>query len=209
MPSEIQLAHELNISQGTVRKAITDLVQNNILVRQQGKGTFVASHDTHRDLFHFFHIEDTHGNKVLPDSRTLSCRRGQATRYECDRLQLTSRSPVIRIERIRLFNGVAAILEEIVLPADLFDSLDRAHANRLPNALYQEFEDRFGITIQTAEERLTAVNADDRTADLLGMDGGTALLKIERVAKTLDNMAVELRTSLCDSRAHCYHNTFY
>ena len=209
IPAEMQLADELNMSQGTVRKAITDLVQNNVLVRHQGKGTFVASHDSDRDLFHFFHIENQAGEKALPDSKTLSCRRGQATKTEAASLQLNAREPVIRIERIRTFEGEAAIFEEIVLPAHRFQSLDRAHANRLPNALYQEYEDRFGITIQHAEEKLTAVSASDKVADLLNLSPRSPLLRIERLARTIDAVAVELRISLCNTQHHCYKATLY
>ena len=72
IPSEMQLAQELKVSQGTVRKAITELVENNVLVRRQGKGTFVASHDYDRALFHFFHIVNDSGNKILPRTGVLN-----------------------------------------------------------------------------------------------------------------------------------------
>src|SRR3546814_10554487 len=56
LPSEMQLAQELGVSQGTVRKALDDLAAENLVVRRQGRGTFVAEHDTDRALFHFFHL---------------------------------------------------------------------------------------------------------------------------------------------------------
>ena len=66
IPSERQLATEYNVSIGTLRKAIDELVENRILIRQQGKGTFVASHDRERLLFYFFHIVPQTGVKSYP-----------------------------------------------------------------------------------------------------------------------------------------------
>ena len=104
IPSEIQLAQDLGVSQGTVRKAITELVENNVLTRRQGRGTFVAYHNSERALFHFFHIVDNKGRKVLPESTTLSCRRKRASRAESSKLRLAPSSSVVSIERTRQFN---------------------------------------------------------------------------------------------------------
>ena len=71
IPGESRLASELQVSQGTVRKAVDDLVARNLLVRQQGVGTFVAEHDSHRALFHFFHIVASDGSRSLPDAHVL------------------------------------------------------------------------------------------------------------------------------------------
>ena len=101
IPSEMQLARDLNVSQGTVRKAITELVENNVLTRKQGRGTFVAYHDSQRALFHFFHIVDNDGNKVMPDSKTLSCRRKRASGLESNKLHLAAGASVVRIKRPR------------------------------------------------------------------------------------------------------------
>ena len=99
IPSEIRLAEDIGVSQGTVRKAITELVETNVLVRKQGKGTFVANHDDDRALFHFFHISDNYGNKVLPDSKILNCKQKKATRTEAAILQLENDAEVLKIER--------------------------------------------------------------------------------------------------------------
>ena len=93
IPSEISLSRDLGVSQGTVRKAITDLVETNVLRRKQGRGTFVSNHDSNRALFHFFHIVDDKGHKVLPDSQVLSCRSSKASRHARDKLQLDIHSP--------------------------------------------------------------------------------------------------------------------
>ena len=120
IPSEMQLAQQLNVSQGTVRKAITELVENNVLVRRQGRGTFVATHDGDRALFHFFHIVNDSGTKILPECKTLSCRRKRASRQEASKLNLSSGAQVVCIERIRNLDNQPTIIETIILPTELF-----------------------------------------------------------------------------------------
>ena len=209
IPSELQLAQELSVSQGTVRKAITELVENNVLIRKQGRGTFVANHDTQRALFHFFHIVNDDGIKALPNSKTLSCRRKRATRREASGLQLPAGSSLVCIERVRELEGKATIVETIMLPADPFDTLIKPKACDLPNMLYELYEKQFGMTVHTAEEKLRAVAAPKRSASLLDVPEGSPLLEIERVALTLDRKPIELRISQCTTAQHYYQNTVF
>ena len=209
IPSELQLAQELGVSQGTVRKAITELVENNVLVRKQGRGTFVANHDTQRALFHFFHIVNDEGVKVLPNSRTLSCRRKRATRIEASRLQLSGGSSVVSIERVRELEGKATIVEIITLPADPFGNLIKPKACDLPNMLYELYEKQFGMTVHTAEEKLRAITAPKRSASLLNVPEGSPLLEIERIALSLDRTPIEFRVSQCSTAQHYYQNTVF
>ncbi|MDJ0738616.1 MAG: GntR family transcriptional regulator [Gammaproteobacteria bacterium] len=209
IPSEIQLAQDLGVSQGTVRKAITELVENNVLTRRQGRGTFVAFHDSERALFHFFHIVDNKGHKVLPESTTLSCRRKRATRTESSKLGLASGSSVVCIERMRKLDDQPTLLETITLPSEPFGELGNVGACDLPNMLYEMYEQKFGITIHNAEEQLRAVSASEREASLLDLPAGAPLLEIERIARTLDNTPVELRVSRCTTRNHHYRTTIF
>ena len=209
IPSEIKLAQELEVSQGTVRKAITDLVDKNVLVRKQGKGTFVSNHDDDRALFHFFHITDNNGNKLLPDSQVLSCRRKTASRHQASVLGLSEDAPIIRIERVRSISSIPAIVETIVLPADPFEALPTNEADNFPNMLYELYEQQFGITIHSAVEKLRATTASKREAKILQVEPGPALLEIERLALTLDKTPVELRISRCSTKQHHYQNTLF
>ncbi len=209
IPSEINLALEFGVSQGTVRKAITELVENNVLTRRQGKGTFVSNHDVHRALFHFFHITDSKGHKVLPESSVLSCRRKRASRMEAAKLQLSGGADVVRIERVRSISTRPTIVETITLPTDPFGDLGRGGNYNLPNTLYELYEKQFGITIHSADERLRAVVASKREASLLNLEAGTPLLEIERVALTLNRTPIELRISHCSTRSHHYENTIF
>jgi len=209
IPSEMNLAHELGVSQGTVRKAITELVENNILTRRQGRGTFVSNHDVHRALFHFFHITDNKGHKVLPDSRVLSCRRQPARRNEAALLELPAATEIIRIERVRSIGAKPTMIETITLAAQDFADLDKKTGIDLPNTLYELYETKYGITIHSADEKLRAIPASKHDAQLLGLPVASPLLEIERVALTLDKTPVELRISRCVTKNHYYHNTCF
>jgi GntR family transcriptional regulator len=202
LPSEFQLADEFGVSQGTVRKALDELAADNVVVRRQGRGTFVAEHDDHRALFHFFHLVGPDGKRRLPESRLISVRKGLAGRLEAGRLAIGRGAPVIRIRRIRSLDGRPAIAETIAVPQKLFPDL--ADIREVPNTLYDLYERRYGITIARAVERLAAVPADERDAALLEISPGTPLLEIDRTALALDGSPVEWRASRCVTTSHHY-----
>src|SRR3954464_14751011 len=88
IPSGSRRAERFNVSIGTIRKAIDELVAERILVRHQGRGTYVASHTEDRTLFYFFHIVGRDGSRELPTSELLSFRIGRATAVEEARLRV-------------------------------------------------------------------------------------------------------------------------
>jgi GntR family transcriptional regulator len=202
LPSEVQLAAEFGVSQGTVRKALDALAAENLVIRRQGRGTFVAEHDAERALFHFFHLVGEDGSRQLPGGAQLSCRAAKASRDEASRLDIERGTGVIRVRRTRDMGGAPAIFESISVPADLFPGLGGDGA--LPNTLYEFYEGRYGITIIRAEERLRAVEAPEEAATLLGLKPGAPLMEIDRVAFALDGRPAEWRVSLCDTRHHHY-----
>ena len=202
LPSEFQLADLFGVSQGTVRKALDELAAENVLLRRQGRGTFVAEHDDHRALFHFFHLVGPDGERRLPKSRLISVRKGLASRLEAGRLDIGRGAPVIRIRRVRDLDGRPAIVETIAVPRTLFPDL--ADIRELPNTLYDLYESRYRITIARAVERLAAIAADERDAKLLGVAVGTSLLEIDRTALALDGTPAEWRVSRCLTASHHY-----
>lgn len=202
LPSEFQLADLFGVSQGTVRKALDELAGENVVVRRQGRGTFVAEHDDHRALFHFFHLVGPDGERRLPESRLISARKGLAGRLEAGRLAIGRGVPVIRIRRIRLLDDRPAIAETIAVPQKLFPDL--ADIREVPNTLYDFYERRYGVTIARAVERLAAVAADERDAKLLEIAPGAPLLEIDRTALALDGAPVEWRVSRCVTTTHHY-----
>ena len=118
----------------------------------------------------------------------------RATAAESQHLGPAATSQVIRIRRVRALGGETAIFETISLPLDMFPGLA---ALDLPNNLYGLYSGSFGVRIAKAQERLKAVPLPARAAKLLNVAPGHPALRIDRVARDLDNRAVEWRVSLC------------
>jgi GntR family transcriptional regulator len=204
LPSEFGLAAEFKVSQGTVRKALDELAAQNLVVRHQGKGTFVAQHTPQRALFHFFHLVADDGARALPGSRVLSLKAAKADRHESERLALKPGTSVARLKRVRLLGGEVAIFERIVLPAARFANFVQRLPADLPNEVYRYYEDVYGVTVARAVEKLKAVTATAEEAKALGLKRAAPLLEIDRIAYAIDGSAVEWRLSRCSTAQHHY-----
>lgn len=204
LPSEFGLAAEFKVSQGTVRKALDELAAQNLLVRQQGKGTFVAQHTPQRALFHFFHLVADDGARALPGSRVLSLKAAKGNPTETRRLGLKAGAKVIRLKRVRLLAGEPAIYERIVLPAARFPNFVQRLPADVPNEVYRYYEDAYGVTVARAVEKLKAVTATAEEARAIGLGKNAPLLEIDRIAYAIDGSAVEWRLSRCSTERHHY-----
>lgn len=204
LPSESEFAQFYGVSQGTVRKAVAQMAADNLVMRFRGKGTFVVSHTDEREHSHFFHIHDDSCQKILPSSRQISCSKSRATPVIERRLQVQANAEVVVIERLRTFAGAARIFETIVVAGATFPNLCADLSESPANELYPLYESLYGIRVVRAEERLKAVAADDREAEFLGVQAGTPLLEIDRVAMTYGDVPVEWRCSRCNTADHFY-----
>ena len=201
IPSEFELARELGVSQGTVRKALDTMTAENLLRRRQGRGTFVAEPEESRILFQFFRLAPDRGERSFPDSRQVKGARGRATRKEAGLLGLAQGDDVWRMERVRTFGAEPLLVETITLPAARFPGFDTI--GQIPNNVYRLYSQRWGITIGGASERLKAIAATAADATALGCERGTPLLEITRTAYDLENRVTELRVSRClTAQAH-------
>lgn len=194
LPSEGQLAAEIGVSQGTVRKALDELAAENIVIRRQGRGTFVAEHDERRILFQFFKLARDDGERRFPESSVLEVVIAAADEAEIESLGIEPAAQVIRIRRVRSLQGRPIILETLSLPHQLFSGLETAP---IPNNLYSLYAAKYGVTIARAREKLKAVALLPDEAMLLDASPGFPALKINRVALSLEGSPVELRVSLC------------
>ncbi len=195
LPSEFALAGELGVSQGTVRRGLDSLVQDGLLVRRQGRGTFVADHTPADVLFRFFRIHDAAGHRVAPTSTATRVRRRTASRAEADALNLAINDRIIRITRIRLADGRPFISETVVIPASRFPGL--GDDGVVPNTIYDLFQHQYGVTVSHAEEQLEPVAATARVAGQLRIKPGAPLMKIVRITYDLSGRPIEWRISLC------------
>lgn len=193
IPTEMELARELGVSQGTVRKALDTLSAEQVLVRRQGSGTYVAEHTPAHVMFRFFNIYDDAGTQVLPDSQPTRIAVAIASAAERRRLVLEDAAKVIRITRIRTRSGRAFMDDRIVLPEALFPGL--VDEPEVPNTLYDLFQKRYRIHVAHTEEQVTAVAATARLAERLAVPPGTPLLAIDRITYDLNGRRIEWRLS--------------
>lgn len=206
IPSEMDLATRFGVSQGTVRKAIDELAAENILVRKQGKGTFVATHSEERMQFRFLRILADTGDTEYPESEVVDCKRGKASAEIAKAIELRPGAPVHVIKRVLSFGGRPIIFDEIVLSANLFKGLAAQRLNEFEGSVYSFFEVRYGLRMIRAEERLTAVAANEEAASRLGVETGAPLLCVDRIAFTYGDKPVEWRRGLCRTDGYSYFN---
>lgn len=195
IPSEQKLAEELGVSQGTVRKALDAMTDEKLLVRRQGRGTFVAEHDQERILFQFFKMTPDEGARRLPDSVDVTIERQTSNVTIANRLALKKNKDLWCIKRCRTLDGDPVIYEIIHIPYSLLPGLDGL--DEIPNNLYEAYANVSGGTIGRARERIKAVNADKAIADRLNCPEHHALLEIHRTAFGLDGTPLEDRLSYC------------
>jgi len=207
IPSEAVLALRFGVSQGTVRKAIDALAAENLVVRRQGKGTFVATHTEEKSsLFRFLRIRRNDGLDEYPASRLLDVRRGKASAEAARLLDLKAGDPVILLRRVLEFSAEPVVLDDIMLPGALFKGLTRARADAYHGSMYSFFETQFGVRMLKAQEKLRGVAADAVSARILKMRAGDPLLSVDRVTLTYGDRPVEWRRGLYSTRHFHYVN---
>jgi GntR family transcriptional regulator len=209
IPSEMDLAGRFRVSQGTVRKAIDELAAENLVVRRQGKGTFVATHAEQHVQYRFL--------KLMPDSgdvgsegpaqrAIIECKRVRASAEVARALALRAGDPVLQVRRVLAFGGVPTILEDLWLPGQAFKGLTAEQMAGYQGPTYAMFEIDFGVRMVRADEKIRAVSPDAAQCALLKVEQHTPLLSVERIAYTYNDVPMELRRGLYRTDTHHYRN---
>jgi GntR family transcriptional regulator len=211
IPSEFDLAARYKVSQGTVRKAIDELAADNLLVRRQGRGTFVATHAEQQVRYRFLRLQPDHGSgdsdgEGPAERDVVECRRQRASAEVARALGLRAGDPVLQARRLLRFAGVPTILEDLWLPAGPFKGLTAERLSRYHGPMYAMFEAEFNVRMVRADEKLRAVLPDETQAKLLGVTAATPLLSVERIAYTYNDAPMELRRGLYRTDTHHYRN---
>ncbi len=209
IPSEMELAARFRVSQGTVRKAIDELSADNLVVRRQGKGTFVATHAERQVQYRFLKLQPDNGDTQSegPAARTIiDCKRLRASADVARAMSLRTGDSVLQVRRVLSFSGVPTILEDLWLPGTPFKGLTAERLSSHQGAMYAMFETEFGVRMVRAEESIRAVTPDGEQATLLSVTTATPLLSVERVAYTYNDTPMELRRGLYRTDTHHYRN---
>ena len=186
-----------------------ELAAENLVMRRQGKGTFVATHAEQHVQYRFLKLlPDTGDARVEgPAQRTvIDCRRVRASADVARALALRSGDAVMQAKRILSFAGVPTILEDIWLPGQAFKGLTAEQLANYQGPTYAMFELDFGVRMVRAQEKIRAVLPDAEQAQLLQITANTPLLSVERIAYTYNDVPMELRRGLYLTDTHHYRN---
>ena len=210
IPSEVELAARFGVSQGTVRKAIDEMAAENVLVRRQGKGTFVATHAEQETQYRFLRLMPDDGSPPALQRHLLECRRMRAPAEVARLLALGPGEAAVQVRRLLLapLEGPLrpVVLDDLWLPGTLFKGLTAERLESWRGPMYRLFEAEFAVHMVRAEEKIRAVAAGPEDAELLRLDPGTPLLSVERLSFTYGDRPVELRRGLYCTAAHHYRN---
>lgn len=211
LPSETALAQALQVSMGTLRHAVDELVHEHVLVRRQGKGTFVAPHNKARFMFQFFHVEprwdpedDTPREQEFPEIDCMSFARDKADATEARALRIKPGEAVFKIENKLALRGRVVLHDSLVLSAAMFRNLTEKRFSERPGTIYALFQTDFGITVLRAQERARAVAAGRSVARVLAVPAGAPVMEVHRLALTFGDKPVEYRISTINTQAHDY-----
>mgnify|MGYP003334421629 CR=1 FL=1 len=210
IPSEMELAARYRVSQGTVRKAIDELAKDHLLVRRQGKGTFVATHAEQQVQFRFLKLKPDNPDATPPSAaqrHIIDCKRQRAPQAVAQALGLRNGDAVYQVRRVLSFESVPTIFEDIWLPGTAFKGLTTERLNQDTRPMYAMFESDFGIRMVRAQEQVRAVLPDTTQARDLGLLQPLPLLSVERVAYTYNDAPMEVRRGLYRTDRHHYFNT--
>jgi GntR family transcriptional regulator len=204
LPSEMKLAHEYSLSQGTVRKAIEEMAQEGLVSRQAGRGTFVTSHAGNYRPFRFHKLFSDSGQRIANEQVTfVHVRRQPVGQRAGAGLGLKPKAPGVECLRLRDLDDRPVLVEEIVLPERLFEGVATMLEEEKPPSIYLLLERHYNVLVTRVLERVRARIATEREADCLGLAAGTPVLEVERIAYSLGGEPVEWRIMVGEtSRIH-------
>lgn len=206
LPTEKQLAARFDVSIGTVRRAMDDLVAEHIVVRQQGRGTFLAALSPERMLNRFWPIFRQDGVRVIPIVQTLSFEEGRADAEIAEALGLRKGDPIYRIVNLLLMGGNPVILDEINLSKKIYFGMREEDLVARETTMYGFYQSHFGINVFRVLDRLHGAVANQWSAERLGVQVNTPLLSVIRIAYAFGNKPVEFRKSFIRTDAYEYRN---
>jgi GntR family transcriptional regulator len=197
LPSEWELASQLDVSQGTVRKALGELVAQGVLYRRQGLGTFVAEV-----------ASDWGGGSLVtpgifdesPDTlglEFLGCSRVNAAEEVANALGLRRGASLVRVRQLWRLGGLAAALDDAFLSAEVYGSLDARTVRQCGGSVYVALQRRFGVRPRVQCEQMRGVLLEREDASMLGVSPDVPALSLLRLSASVEGAPVEWRQRIC------------
>lgn len=206
LPTEKQLAAKYKVSVGTIRRAMDELVAQHVVVRQQGRGTYLAPFSPERLLNRFWPVFRRDGEREIPIVQTLHFEEVRADAEAARALGITEGAPVYRIVNLLLIDGAPVLLDEVRIAQTLFPGLSEERFVARENTMYGFYQSAYGVNVIRVVDRLHAVAVDAETAQVFGIAAASPLLESTRIAYTFGDRPVEVRRTLIHTRAYEYRN---
>jgi GntR family transcriptional regulator len=183
LPTEDELLRRFEVSRITVRRAIQNLIQRGLLEIRRGRGTFVLEPRIEAELTKLSgFVEDMNAAGRKASARVLSQSVVPATSRIAERLQLGRGARVMRIERVRLANGLPVSFDQTYLPLALGRKIVRNDLRMHP--IFTLLEEEYGVSLLEADYALEAVAASKVVAEALRIAVGAPIFQIERTSRT-------------------------
>jgi GntR family transcriptional regulator len=205
IPPERALAESHQLSVGTVKKAILNLVNEGYLYRIQGKGTFVAGMSLQPESLRYYRfLEDFSDEEAELQIKLLGLKIIKGTEPVNLSLNLRMNQSLFEITRLFYFNAQPLVYCVSYLPHKMFEDLANLPRQKFENIpLYIALEEIYGLPTISNRELVSAIAADSATAGKLGIKKGSSVLLIEMLSYTYKQTPYEYRKSYCltDKRA--------
>jgi GntR family transcriptional regulator len=206
LPTEKELAARYRVSIGTIRRAMDELVAEHVLIRQQGRGTFLAPFDSERLLNRFWPVYRRDGERRIPIVQTLRFEEKRADAESARALGIAAGAAVYCIVNLLLLDGSPVLLDEVLLPRAQFPGLTEENFVARDNTMYGFYQSAYGVSVIRVIDRLHAIAADSEMAQRFALAAGTPLLEMIRVAYTFDDRPVEFRRTVMHTRGYEYRS---
>ena len=205
IPAESALAQSYGVALGTLRQALALLVEDGVLQRRHGKGTFVTKGVDGALMMRFFRFRGVDdGQSEAPQSRILSSRMRSATVQEAHAFGVVKGAQVLHLERLRSLANEPCLLETIVLPLPLFGKLADSDTEEWDDLLYPMYQQRCGVVIQKTQDHLSFSQLNATQAKRLKLAPAHPCVLVERHAFDMAGRCVELRTTRGDAFSFKY-----
>jgi len=204
LPSEQELVELFKVSRLTIREAINRLVAQGLVVKIQGKGTFVAEPKIkHRVGFLFSNGEEILARNFEIETKVLKMEKIIGDKEICKKLDVSDGDELFYLERLRFANKKPATYIKSYIPYKYVGGIEFIDFTK--NFLYRTLEDHFNLSLYEAEELIEAVKVDEPIANMLGILSGSAILLVKRITYLEDGCKIEYDEVLYRSDIFQYH----
>lgn len=204
IPAERELCEIQGVSRMTVNKAIMDLVNEGVIYREQGKGTFVASPKEKQQISRLKGFtEEMEGQGLKSDTHILSFRIKTATRQIKAQLAMTQeQTKVIEIKRLRLSNEEPIAIETAFIPQHIFQDMTAEMIEG--KSLYSIFRDKYNVNPIRAKQTIEPIILSEYECKLLNQKENSIALMFKRNTYLADGSPIETTTAIYRSDRYKY-----